>query len=109
MTRPNLEWAFPQPEPNPYQLEWDHLIEAIRQDKPFNEVKRGAEASLVVLMGRRAVHTGQIVSFEDMLACDEEFAPEVEKLNADSPAPVKAGPDGRYPSPQPGLKKTREF
>ena len=23
-----LVWAFPQPEPNPYQLEWDHLIEA---------------------------------------------------------------------------------
>jgi hypothetical protein len=71
-------------------------------------VKRGAEASLVVLMGRRAVHTGQIVTFEEMLNCDEEFAPEVDKLTADSPAPVKPGPDGRYPSPQPGLKKTRE-
>jgi predicted dehydrogenase len=108
MTRSNLAWAFPPPEPNPYQLEWDHLIEAIRQDRPFNEVKRGAEASLVVLMGRRAVHTGQIVTFEDMLHCDEEFAPEVDKINADSPAPVKAGPDGLYPAPQPGIKKTRE-
>ena len=24
-----LMWAFPQPEPNPYQLEWDDLIDAI--------------------------------------------------------------------------------
>jgi predicted dehydrogenase len=108
MARAHLTWAFPQPEPNPYQLEWDHLLDAIRQDKLFSEVKRGAEASLVVLMGRRAVHTGQIVTFDDMLNCDEEFAPDVDKLTADSPAPVKAGPDGRYPAPQPGINKTRE-
>jgi predicted dehydrogenase len=109
MTRPNLAWAFPPHEPNPYQLEWDHLVDAIRQEQPFNEVKRGAEASLVVAMGRRAVHTGQIVTFEDMLHGEEEFAPDVDELTADSPAPVKPGPDGRYPQPQPGIKKTREF
>jgi len=63
----------------------------------------------VVLMGRRAVHTGQIVTFDDMLNCDEEFAPGVDKLTMDSPAPVKAGPDGQYPSPQPGIERTREF
>src|SRR5439155_18064207 len=28
----NLVWAFPQPEPNPYDLEWEDLIRAIRQD-----------------------------------------------------------------------------
>jgi hypothetical protein len=72
-------------------------------------VKRGAEASLVVLMGRRAVHTGQVVSFDEMLNCDEEFAPDVDKLAAAGPAPVQAGPDGRYPSPQPGLNRTREY
>jgi len=108
LTRANLSWAFPQPEPDPYQLEWDHLIEAIRKDQPYNEVKRGAEASLVVLMGRRAVHTGQIVTFDEMLECDEEFAPGLEHLTADSPAPVHPGPDGLYPCPQPGRKKTRE-
>lgn len=104
----NLAWAFPQPEPNPYQLEWQHLLDAIRQDQPYNEVKRGAEASLVVLIGRRAVHTGQIVTFEDTLNCDEEFAPSVDKLTMDSPAPLQLGPDGKYPQPQPGIKKTRE-
>jgi hypothetical protein len=90
-------------------LEWDHLIDAIRNDKPFNEVKRGAEASLVVGMGRRAVHTGQVVTFEDMLNSDEEFAPNVDRLTADSPAPVQAGSDGKYPQPQPGHQTTREF
>jgi predicted dehydrogenase len=109
LARVDLTWAFPQPEPNPYQLEWDDLVEAIRQDKPFNEVKRGAEAALAVAMGRKAVHTGQIVTFEDMLNGTEEFAPGVDQLTMNSPAPLQLGPDGRYPNPQPGIKKTMEY
>lgn len=105
----NLAWAFPQPEPNPYQLEWDHLIEAIRNDKPYNEAKRGAEASLVTAMARMAVHTGQVVTFDEMLHCEHEFAPDLDKLTADSPAPIHAGADGLYPAPQPGILKNREF
>ena len=105
----DLVWAFPQPEPNPYQNEWDDLIEAIRQDKPYNEVKRGAEASLVTCMGRMAAHTGQVVTFDEMLNHEHEFAPDVDKLTMDSPAPLLAGPDGKYPIPQPGIVKTREY
>lgn len=105
----NLVWAFPQPEPNPYQLEWDHLIDAIRNDKPYNEVKRGTEASLVTLMARKAVHTGQIVTFDEMLNCEEEFAPDLDKLTMDSPAPVRAAADGLYPTPQPGILKDKEY
>jgi hypothetical protein len=72
-------------------------------------VKRGAEASLVATMGRFAAHTGQIVTFDQMLAHDHEFAPDADKLTMDGPAPVVAGPDGKYPVPQPGVKKTREY
>jgi len=106
---PNLAWAYPQPERSPYQFEWDDLIEAIRQDKPYNEVRRGAEASLVSSMGRMAAHTGQIVTYDQMLNCDHEFAPDVDKLTMDGPAPLTAGPDGKYPIPQPGVLKAREY
>jgi predicted dehydrogenase len=105
----DVVWAFPQPEPNPYQNEWDDLIDAIRQDKPYNEVKRGAEASLVTCMGRMAAHTGQVVTFDQMLNHDHEFAPDVDKLAMDSPAPLLAGPDGKYPVPQPGIVTKREY
>ncbi|MHC1769233.1 MAG: Gfo/Idh/MocA family protein [Verrucomicrobiia bacterium] len=108
-TRADMTWAFPQPEPNPYQLEWDHLLAAIRNDTPFNEVKRGAEAALVVAMGRKAVHTGQSVTFDEMLNDSHEFAPGVDQLTMDSPAPVRLGPDGIYPTPQPGLLGDREY
>jgi predicted dehydrogenase len=109
-TRDDLAWAFPPPEPNPYQLEWDQLIDAIRKDKLYNEVRRGAEASLVTSMGRMAAHTGQVVTFDDMLNCPHEFAPDVDKLTMDSPAPLLVDSSlGHYPYPQPGILRDREF
>jgi predicted dehydrogenase len=109
LTRENMEWAFPQPEPNPYQLEWDDLMAAIRENKPYNEAKRGAIASMVTSMGRMAAHTGQIVTYDDLLNCEHEFAPDVDKLTSDSPAPLQANADGKYPVPQPGINKKREY
>jgi predicted dehydrogenase len=106
---PNVVWAYPQPEKSPYQWEWDDLMDAIRQDKPYNEARRGAEASLVTSMGRMAAHTGQIITYDQMLNCPHEFAPDVDKLTADSPAPLQLGPDGKYPVPQPGILTDREY
>jgi predicted dehydrogenase len=104
-----IAWDYGQREPNPYQLEWDVLINAIRQDRPHNEVQRGAEASLVTSMGRMAAHTGQVITYEQILNHEHEFAPDVDKLAMDSPAPVPAGPDGKYPVPQPGITTRREY
>ncbi|MDB5391403.1 MAG: oxidoreductase domain protein [Planctomycetaceae bacterium] len=105
----NLAWSFPPPEPNPYQLEWDHLIAAIRSNTPYNEAERGAKASLVTSMGRMAAHTGQVITYDQILNCEHEFAPDVDKLTLDGPAPLIADAKGRYPVPQPGLNKTREY
>ncbi len=102
-------WAYPQPEQSPYQLEWDDLVDAIRHDKPYNEARRGAEASLVTSMGRMAAHTGQIVTYEQMLNCEHEMAPGVDTLSVDGPAPLKPNANGEYPVPQPGLIKDREY
>ena len=96
-------------DPNPYQLEWDSLVDAIRRDTPYNEARRGAEASLVSSMGRMAAHTGQIVTYDEMLACEHEFAPNVDRLTPESPAPLEAGADGKYPVPMPGLVTKREY
>lgn len=105
----DLAWAFPQPELNPYQLEWDDLIQAIREDAPYNEVERGAMASIVTSMGRMAAHTGRRITLKEMFAHDHEFAPDVDKLTLDSAAPVLADSRGKYPVPMPGLTKRREY
>jgi len=102
-------WHFPPPEADPYQLEWEHLMDAIRKDKLYNEVKRGAEASLVTAMGRYAAHTGRLVTYEEMLQQENEFAPDVDKLTMESPAPLQLGKDGKYPVPLPGQKGKREY
>jgi predicted dehydrogenase len=109
IAKDDLQWAFPQPERNPYQLEWDYLVEAIREDKPWNEVKRGAEASLVTSMGRMAAHTGHPVTYDEILNSEHEFAPDVDKLTLDGPAPLLANADGKYPIPLPGLTTKREY
>jgi predicted dehydrogenase len=109
MTNDNVTWRCPANEPDPYQLEWDHLMEAIRQDKPFNEAKRGAEASLVTAMGRMAAHSGRVVNWNDALNHEHELAADVDKVTLDSPAPVIAGADGKYPVPKPGANGKREY
>ena len=109
MNRDNVAWAFPQPEQNPYQLEWEHLIQAIRDDRPYNEVERGVEASLVTSMGRMAAHTGRVITRDQILNGDHEFAPGVGSLTLDGPAPLQANADGKYPVPAPGLITDREY
>ncbi len=104
-----LVWQFPPPEPDPYVAEWDDFLVAIRQDQPYNETKRGTEASLVSSMGRMAAHTGQVVTYDQILNLTHEFAPEVDRLTADSPSPLMPGPDGKYPVPQPGIVIDREY
>ncbi len=96
-------------ERSPYNNEWNDLIDAIRNDRPYNEVKSGVEACVVSNMGRKAAHTGKVVTFDEMLNCDQEYAPDVDKFTADSPAPVQADAEGRYPVPQPGIITKREY
>lgn len=92
----------------PYQNEWNDLVDAIIHDKPYNEVKRGVQASVVSSMGRMAAHIGQVVTYDQMLNSEHEFAPGIDKLTMESPAPVMPDAKGFYPVPEPG-RKTREY
>jgi predicted dehydrogenase len=109
--RPDLLWEskVPQGEGDPYQNEWNDLLDAIRNGKSYNEAKRGVEASLVTSMGRMAAHTGREIAYEDMLNCEHEMAPGLDQLTKDSPAPLLADANGRYPVPQPGKTTKREY
>src|SRR5262249_3931455 len=82
----DVVWRAAREEPDPYQLEWNDLLRAIRQNQPYNEVRRGAEASLITAMGRMSAHTGQIITRDQMLNHEHEFAPNVDRLTLDGPA-----------------------
>jgi len=100
--REHIAWRPEREKVDPWQAEWNVLLDAIRNDRPHNEAKRAAYSNLAAIMGRAAVHTGQIVTWEDALASDYRFCPDVDSLTASSPAPVKADAQGRYPAPVPG-------
>jgi len=110
-THSNMVWAskVAPDEADPYLNEWNDLTEAIRNDKTYSELERGVKASLVSSMGRMAAHTGQEITYDDMLNCQHEFAPDVDKLTMKSPAPLVAAADGKYPVPMPGITRDREY
>jgi predicted dehydrogenase len=110
-SRSNMLWSSKniEGEMDPYTNEWNDLLFAIRNGKPYNEAKRGIEASLVTSLGRMAAHTGQEITYEEILNGDHEFAPGLDQIKDGSPAPVTAGPDGKYPAPMPGITKKREY
>ncbi len=100
---------MPADERNPYQNEWNDLMDAIRDDKPYNEVERGVMATATSSLGRKAAHTGQEITLDEFLNSDQEYAPGVDKLTMDSPAPLLADANGFYPIPEPGIKKHSEY
>ena len=104
-----LTWKCQENEPDPYQLEWEHLMADIRADKPHNEARRGTEASLATAMGRMAAHTGKIITRKMILESTHDFAPNADKLTMDGPAPIQADKDGKYAVPEPGRKGLKEF
>jgi len=94
---------------DPYHTEWQVLTDAIRNDKPHNEVDRGVMASVATSLGRYAAHTAQEVTLDEMLNHEHEYCPDADKLTADSEPPLKSDANGLYPVPEPGKKRKREY
>jgi predicted dehydrogenase len=107
--RQSTKWAFPQPEVSPYELEWKDLIEAIVQDAPYNEVPRAVQANLVTNMGRMSAHTGDEITYDQMLNCPHEMSPNTADFAIGGPAPLLPDADGKYPTPMPGVNREREY
>ncbi|MBE7498266.1 MAG: Gfo/Idh/MocA family oxidoreductase [Verrucomicrobiaceae bacterium] len=107
--RANLLWRGKQPEPNPYDLEWEDLVKAISDDTEYNEVERGIKSSVTTAMGRWAAHTGQKITYEEYINSPFEFSPDVDKLTLESAPPLVADKDGNYPFPKAGQFKDREY
>lgn len=98
----NIAWRPEKETVNPWQAEWDVLLSAIRNDRSHNEAKRAALSNLGAIMGRAAVHSGKTITWEEAMASNFRFCSNVDELTVDSPAPVQADAQGRYPAPVPG-------
>lgn len=105
-TAANEIWHYEGEPCNHYQREFDLLVDAIRNDKPYNEAERCAKSCMTAIMGRMAIESGQEVTWEQALNSDLSLAPDIEKWTSlDDPAPVQANEKGEYPIALPGFTK----
>jgi len=98
----NIAWTPTRDRYSPWQYEWNVFIDSIRNDRPHNEVKRAVYSDLTSCMGRAACHTGQTITWDDMMKSRFQFCDYLDDLDYDSPPPVKADADGWFPVPIPG-------
>ena len=98
----NITWEAPKEEITPWDAEWNVLLDSIRNNKPQNETKRAAMSNFADLMGRAALHSGRVITWDEMYNSKFQFVENIDALNYDSEPPVKANADGYYPVPIPG-------
>ncbi|HSU65500.1 MAG TPA: Gfo/Idh/MocA family oxidoreductase [Tepidisphaeraceae bacterium] len=114
--RDGSEWRYKYPgpgkEPNPYQVEHDDFMDAIRNNKPYNEAEYGASSTMTAILGRMATYSGAEVTYEQGLNSKLDLHPVVYDFKATVEeawpnAEVRCAPDkdGRYPVPLPGIRK----
>jgi predicted dehydrogenase len=89
-------WRFRGEEKNMYDLEHEALFNSIRKGEVINDGDRMMLSTLVAIMGREAAYTGQLITWDQMLACTQDLAPDTLKWG-DSFKPA--------PMPMPGVTK----
>ena len=97
-----IEWSPPRDAHSPWDYQWIDLIDAIRNDKPFNQARRAVYADYASLMGRAAAHYNRVVTWDEVVNSKFQFCDYLDDLNDDSPAPVQADKDGYFPAPVAG-------
>ncbi|MBM4090491.1 MAG: Gfo/Idh/MocA family oxidoreductase [Planctomycetes bacterium] len=89
---------------NNFEQEHFALVEAIRNDTPYNEGHYGATSSFTAVLGRMATYSGNVVTWDDAVKTGVDTAPGIENFTLESPAPVQPNEDGTYPYAIPGLR-----
>ena len=102
----NVAWDYKGAPCDHYQNEHDLLFDAIRRDRRYNEVERSAKSCLTAIMGRMAVESGKLITWQDALTSNVQLAPGLQQISSlDAAAPVVPGAIGEYPIAMPGRTK----
>lgn len=60
---------------NPYVQEHVDLIASIREKDPLNEARAVADSTLTGVLGRESAYTGQLLTWDDLLAAQMDLVP----------------------------------
>ncbi|MCR4414142.1 MAG: Gfo/Idh/MocA family oxidoreductase [Thermoguttaceae bacterium] len=89
---------------NPYQQEHVDLQASIRGDGPYVfDGDHGADSSFTAVLGRMAVYSGRVVTWDEAVRSELNLLPA--KLALDADPPVLPDADGFYPVAMPGQTK----
>ncbi|MFA6546012.1 MAG: Gfo/Idh/MocA family oxidoreductase [Limisphaerales bacterium] len=83
-----------------HQLEHHPLLDAIRNDKPFNELEVAAMSTMTAIMGRMATYSGKLIEWDEAINSKVQLMPET--VSWDMVPPVQPDADGNYPIAVPG-------
>jgi myo-inositol 2-dehydrogenase / D-chiro-inositol 1-dehydrogenase len=94
-------------DPNPYQVEHNELYAAIKNNTPHNDAHRGANSSMIAVLGRYATYSGKEIKWADAITWDNsQMVPDFAKgdfsKGFQSESSVKPNADGTYTVPIPG-------
>ena len=98
----NISWKAPKEKYSPWDAEWNVLLSSIRNDTFQNEAERAAMSNFADLMGRAAVHSGKMITWDEMYNSKFQFVKNIDDMDYDTEPPVKPDANGRYPVPIPG-------
>lgn len=98
----NVVWRHDdRKDPNPYQVEHDVFFDSIINNKHQNDTEWGANSTLTTIMGRMAMHSGQILHMDEVLKSKRSILPA--ELSWEAQMPDVPDETGNYPIPMPGV------
>lgn len=84
-----ITWAYRDEPANMYQVCHNEWFAAIRAGKELNSGEYMAKSTMLGLLGREAAHSGQRITWNQLLASNQDLAPDEFKLSDSHPvAPV---------------------
>lgn len=88
-------------DPNPYQVEHDVFMDSILKGTKINDTEFGAKSTLTTIMGRMAMHSGQVMKLEEVIKSERSILPE--EFTWDAAMPDMPDANGNYAIPIPGV------
>ena len=106
-TKPRIvgatEWQYQGPTDSMYDVEHRELFAAIRAGKTINNRDYMITSTMLGIVAQMVCYTGQEITWEQAMKSTLDFS--LPRYGWDVEPPVKPLPDGRYPSPMPGVTK----
>ncbi len=89
---------------SPYDQEHYALLQAIWNNKSFNEGHYGATSSFTAVLGRMATYSGKKITWDEAVEKGKQIFPydQHDRMTWRSKPPVLPDKDGQYPHPMPG-------